>query len=177
MKSFTILFLMLLSFNVYSGIEDTCKDTWIYFDLGNTLVNTKDHPNQVKYMEGALEYLDSLKNAGCTLGLIVNIPEQFGTSYQEKLSTLKKYVEDRWVEDTPFVWEYFSEIYLPKTNEDLKPKPILFQQVMRNAWKAGKKVFYQGETPKEIDAAKKEGMTAHLVGSRSDSFYLPVDEI
>lgn len=90
MKLLTTVLIMMFSFNVYSGIEDTCKDTWIYFDLGNTLVNTKDHPNQVKYMEGALEYLDSLKNAGCTLGLIVNIPEQFGTTYQKKTCDSKK---------------------------------------------------------------------------------------
>ncbi len=177
MKHFLLTALLIFSTNAFSSIEETCKSTLIYFDLGNTLVNTKDHPYEVRYMPEALEYLNSLKEAGCTMSLIVNIPESFGETYQKKIATLKEYVNSRWMEEAPFVWDYFKEIYVPHSNGDLKPKPILFRQVHLNAWMLSKKVFYQGETPAEIEAAKKAGMNAFLVGSRGNGFFLPIDEI
>lgn len=177
MKLVFVLFLSLMSFKSFSSVADACKNTWLYFDLGNTIVNTKDNSNETKYMPEAQEYLRELKDAGCTLGLIVNIPQSFGATYAEKISNLKDYVDSRWIESEPFTWDIFDAIYVPPSNEDLKPKPLLFRAVQLKAWMRGKHVLYQGETPAEIAAAKKHGMDAFLVGSRSDRFYLPLNEI
>lgn len=177
MKAFLVLLISLSSFSLSASVEEACKSTLMYFDLGNTIVNTKDNSNETKYMPEAKDYLISLKDAGCTLGLIVNIPESFGKTYAEKISNLKDYVNSRWIESEPFMWNIFEAIYVPPTNADLKPAPLLFRSVQLNAWMRSKHVLYQGETPKEIAAAKKYGMDAFLVGSRSGSFFLPVQDI
>lgn len=177
MKSLFIIMFILFSTKSYSSLEKTCKGTTLFFDLGNTLVNTKDDPNHITYMPEAEVYLKKLKDSGCKLSLIVNIPESFGGTYEEKIKTLKAYVDDKWTESKPFTWDYFDEIHVPHSNKDLKPNPILFRLAFLNSWEKGKKVIYQGETAAEIDAAREIGMTAFLVGSRSDSFYLPFNEI
>ncbi len=58
------------------------NDTWVFFDLGNTVINVKDKKN-FKYFDGSREYIKQLRTLGFKLGVISNIPESFGSSYDE----------------------------------------------------------------------------------------------
>ena len=54
-----------------------CSHPWVFFDLGNTLVDTKTYDyNKIFYMPGALKYVKDLRAKGYHLGLIVNYPDE-----------------------------------------------------------------------------------------------------
>ena len=102
------------------------KRPWVYFDLGDTIVNTKDIKN-IKYMNGAREYMEQLKREGFNIGIISNIPESWGNNYEEKFQSLKTYIHFGWGDvEHPFDWTVYDEVILPLSNLELKPAPILF---------------------------------------------------
>jgi len=108
------------------------KKPWIYFDLGNTVVNTNDMKH-LKYMKGAREYIEELKREGFKVGIISNIPEDWGMDYDEKLQSLKKVIQDGWEEERPFDWTVYDEVILPLKNTEMKPAPILFLKAINKA--------------------------------------------
>lgn len=65
------------------------KGLWVYFDLGDTVVASKDMKN-IKYIPGAKAYIEKLHQEGFKVGIISNIPETWGLDYNEKLLSLKK---------------------------------------------------------------------------------------
>lgn len=172
MKKLTkvLFFMSLFSFNVKA--QD--KKPWVYFDLGDTVVNTKDM-DHIKYMKGARDYMDELKREGFKIGIISNIPENWGMDYDEKLLTLKKVIQDGWDEEEPFDWSVFDEVILPLTNTEMKPAPTLFLKAINKADSCPS--AYIGESPKEIIAAKKVGMAAKLFNESDVEIYIPVTDV
>lgn len=150
------------------------KQPWVYFDLGDTVVSTKNM-NDIKYMRGAREYIEDLKREGFKIGIISNIPENWGMGYDEKLLTLKKVIQEGWSEERPFDWTVFDEVILPLKNTEMKPAPTLFLKAILKAESCPS--MYVGECPKEIVAAQNIGMAAKLYVEQESEAYLPVDRI
>ncbi len=90
--------------NSQSYSQEVCMKAWIYFDLGNTLVDTKTHSyNPIFYMRdvssrneagellwkdgrkylNAKNYIDRLKRENFVLGMITDVPERWGVNYPE----------------------------------------------------------------------------------------------
>lgn len=172
MKRFgAVLFLVgLFSFKVMG--QD--KKPWVYFDLGDTIIKTKDMKH-LKYMKGAREYMDELKREGFKVGIISNIPETWGMDYDEKLQTLKKVIHDGWDEAVPFDWTVYDEVILPLKNTEMKPAPTLFLKAITKAESCPS--AYIGESPKEITAAEEVGMAAKLYVETDTEIYIPVAQV
>lgn len=165
-----LCFMGLFSF----GVNAQDKKAWVYFDLGDTVVNTKDM-NHLKYMKGAREYMEDIKREGFKIGIITNIPEAWGMDYDEKFQTLKKVIQDGWVEHEPFDWSVFDEVILPLKNTEMKPTPTMFLKAISKANSCPS--AYIGESPKEIAAAKEVGMAAKLYNESDDDVYIPVMKV
>jgi FMN phosphatase YigB (HAD superfamily) len=119
--------------------------------------------------------MEELKRQGFKLGIITNIPETFGTDYDEKLITLKKVIADGWDEPNPFDWNVFDDIVLPLKNSELKPTPTLFKRAMEHA--NGCPTAFIGESPKEIEAAETLGMATKLFVAADSELYVPVSKM
>jgi phosphoglycolate phosphatase-like HAD superfamily hydrolase len=172
-KMSKFLFLLgLFSFN--SKAQDLKLKPWVYFDLGETVVSTKDMKH-IKYMPGAKVYIEDLKREGFNVGIITNIPETWGMNYQEKLETLKKVIQDGWDDTQPFDWAVYDEVILPLKNSEMKPAPTLFQKAIMRSESCPS--MYIGESIKEIDAAKNLGMAAHLFDENAHEKYIPIDSV
>lgn len=173
-----LFFVGLFSFNtrVHSQArpETNDKHAWVYFDLGDTVVNTKDMKH-LKYMNGAREYMEELKREGFKIGIISNIPEDWGQDLDEKLITLKKVIADGWNEERPFDWSVYDEVILPLKNTEMKPAPALFLKAINKAESCPS--MYVGESPKEITAAKNAGMAARLYVDQEKEAYIPVGKV
>lgn len=150
------------------------KQPWVYFDLGDTVINSKDMKH-IKYINGAREYMDELKREGFKIGIISNIPESWGMDYDEKLSSLKKVVLEGWDESRPFDWSVFDEIILPLKNIEMKPAPTLFLKAINKANSCPS--VYIGESPKEITAAIEVGMAAKLFVESDPEIYIPISKV
>ena len=172
MKKFSqlLFFISCFSYNVMA--QD--KKPWVYFDLGDTIVNTKDM-NHIKYMKGAREYLKDLKREGFKIGIVSNIPENWGMDYDEKLLTLKKIIQDGWDEEEAFDWSIYDEIILPLKNTEMKPAPTLFLKAIAKAQSCPS--AFIGESPKEILAAQNVGMAAKLFDENDAVPFMPVYEV
>ncbi len=148
----------------------SCSVVW--FDLGNTLVNTSV-PGQMTYMPGALRHLRLLHALGVPIGLITNVPPEWGATDAERAAATKAYVDKAWVEPKPFAWELFGDrILTPRTTAESKPAPALFERGRETA--APCRSFYEGETPAEITAADSAGLTGYLTGQPDRPAFLPV---
>lgn len=147
---------------------------WIYFDLGDTIIDTKDM-KKLKYFKGAKDYLSELKRKGFHIGLITNIPETFGTDYSEKLETLKKLIHDGWIDNENFDWEVFDQVILPMKNTEMKPAPTLFIKALQSA--SGCPTAYIGENEKEIVAAKGHGFATKLFNQQDSELYVPSSQV
>jgi phosphoglycolate phosphatase-like HAD superfamily hydrolase len=167
-----LFFIGLFSFHTRAHAGE--KHPWVYFDLGDTVVNTKDMKH-LKYMNGACEYLEELKREGFKIGIISNIPEDWGLDYDEKLLTLKKVIADGWTEERPFDWSIYDEVILPLKNTEMKPAPALFIKAISKAESCPS--LYVGESPKEITAAKNVGMAAKLYVEQDKEAYIPVEKV
>lgn len=165
--------LFLASFFAFSAKAQD-KKPWVYFDLGDTIINTKDL-NNIKYMLGAREYMEDLKREGFKIGIISNIPEAWGMDYEEKLQTLKKTIQDGWHEEEPFDWSIYDEIILPLKNNEMKPAPTLFLKAINRAQQCP--LAYIGESPKEIKAANDLGIAAKLFNENDRDIYIPVMQV
>ena len=168
-KNLFILFL-LISSNITLAKS---SETWVFFDLGNTIVNIDRH-GQVNYFSQTKSYLKKLKDAGLKLGLITNIPERWGKKYVQKLATLKKFIKDNWVGSEKFSWEDFDAILLPPNDHLQKPNPFLFNKA--KALTSSCKIYFQGEDEIEVKTAATLGFHSHLIKSKN-SFYMNESDI
>lgn len=171
---------ILLSLNILAS--DTPR-TWVFFDLGNTIIDTSDSSNIV-YLENAHEYLLDLREAGYKIGVLSNVPEKWGKTNEEKLKTLKSFIRSRWGDDIEFDWELIDEFYFNPDDNRRKPDPFLFLKALQLANPCS--TLFQGETGSEIEAARKAGMAARIVGlegpgspitTKSRSFFMPIEEV
>jgi len=155
-------------------VKASSKSLWVYFDLGNTVINVKNK-NSFKYFDGVRNYINQLKEMGFKVGAISNIPESFGRDHDEKLKTLKEYIEGRWSEDKDFDWEAFDKIYLPLNNEELKPAPVLYLRALNE--NGEKKSLFISETPKEVQAAVELGFAGHIFDDQEVDLYIPLEDL
>src|SRR4051812_9842923 len=101
--SLLILFSLFLVAFVYSQERRRrCPKAWVFFDLGNTIVDTKTYKYKpMFYMrdisaqasdgsylwkdgnnyKSAREYLNKLKEDSFILGMLIDIPERWGTQW------------------------------------------------------------------------------------------------
>ena len=166
-----ILFILSGPFNrVYAQ----APKPWIYFDLGDTVIDTKDM-KKLKYFRGAKDYLTELRQKGFQIGLITNIPETFGQDYAEKLETLKKMINDGWIDRDVFDWNQFDSIILPLKNSEMKPGPTMFLKALNEA--KGCPSAYISENEKEIVAAKNHGFATKLFRESDANLYVPTNEL
>ena len=172
MKKLSKLLLVLTFFSGKVMAQD--KKPWVYFDLGETIVSTKDMKH-IKYMKGARDYMDELKREGFKIGIISNIPESWGMDYDEKFQSLKKVIQDGWDESQPFDWTVYDEVILPLKNTEMKPAPTLFLKAIERAQTCPS--LYIGESPKEITAAENVGMAAKLYIATDEEIYIPVEKV
>ncbi len=166
---------MLLSvFGILFATMAHAKAPVMYFDLGDTIVDTKDMKH-IHYYQGALNYLLELKSKGYQLGIITNIPETFGSDYNAKLLTLKKFIGDNWDDSITFNWDIFDDIILPLKNTELKPSPVMFEKAVEHGNNCP--VSYISESPKEITAASNTGLATHLFVMNDPDMYVPLNNI
>ena len=159
-------------FFLFFALSANAAPKWFFFDLGDTIVDTRNGYDKMEYMEGAYEYLQNLKANGYKIGLIVNIPVEWGTTYPEKMAKLQSFVDSGWIDPLPFNLKSFDAIYVPRFQVERKPSIVLFLTVSYNLWLEGETAVFQGEDPKEIENASLAGFTAYLVGS-GPTFYWP----
>jgi hypothetical protein len=148
----------------------TCSVVW--FDLGNTLVDTSV-PGRTTWMPGALRHLRLLRAVGVPIGVITNVPPEWGATDAERAAATKAFVNSTWAESQPFPWEWFGDLFLtPRTKAESKPAAALFERGRDTA--APCRSFYEGETPGEITVAEQSGLTGYLIGQPNRPAYLPV---
>ncbi|MGK5085442.1 hypothetical protein WDW37_19310 [Bdellovibrionota bacterium FG-1] len=158
-----------------ASASGNCGKGWVYFDLGDTLIDTHDW-DHLKYLQGAHDYLNSLKSAGFHLGLIVNIPEKWGDTESKKIAKLKDEVAKTWSEGKGFHWDYFERLLVPPTDRDRKPSSFLFEQARRLGGSC--KIAYQGEDVREVRVAEDAGFhQVYVVGRQNSPFFLPINSI
>lgn len=102
MKSYFILFIFISFFAHAKLRRSSRKKIWVFFDLGNTIIDTKTHNyNPMFYMQefkakdmygnlkwkdgkkyqSAREYIEALKKNSFKLGLLTDVPEEWGLNY------------------------------------------------------------------------------------------------
>jgi FMN phosphatase YigB (HAD superfamily) len=171
-----MLFAVALGWSV--AAQASCALPWVFLDLGaNTVIDTSnDTYDHIKYMPGAHAYLQDLRDKGYHVGLLVNIPETWGKTQEEKLETTKKFIGAKWIDSVPLDWDQFDlGVAFPPTDAERKPAPYLFDQAMKRAQDAGCDAVYQTALPDEVPAADKAGMVGIRVGAGEydGSFYYP----
>lgn len=145
----------------------------VYFDLGETLIHTEDD-GSIHYLPDAAHQLRKLREADVEVGLITNVPPEWGETDAARAAKLREVVDADWTGEQPFAWADFEgRILTPRTVEERKPSPALFE---RGEDAAGEcHVVYEGETPEELQVARGEGYFTYLVGRGAPwPAYLPV---
>ncbi len=158
--------------------SETQKQRWVFFDLGNTIVNTHTS-GHYHYYAGSYEYLKALKAMGINVAIISNIPESFGETYEQKVESLKKYLASHWDDSREFDWSIFDKIYIPMNNSELKPAPYIFLKALEET--GGHPSLYISESLKEVEAARRLGMAGFhfLEGMKKakSNIYIKLEEI
>jgi hypothetical protein len=148
----------------------------MFFDMGNTLVDTSTRDAQgeilkIYYFRDTVPYLRSLVQSGFELGMIINVPPEWG------VLGLRNYVDQRWDNRNggPFPWQAFgNNILVPSHPEWSKPGSHMFCEAVKIAQQKGCMAVFQGEDflvePKErlaiIKTARRAGMVSVLVNKR-----------
>ena len=175
---FVLACVLLGSANLYAAPfgSDPCGRGWVFFDLGNTLVDTSDS-SHVKYMPGAHDYLRQLHAAGFHIGMISNVPDSWGPTVETKLAYMKEYLGKSWSSPDAFAWEDFETILLPPSDSQRKPAPFLFLQARELELHC--QIAYLSEDPAEVRAALSAGFDQGFVVSttNADGFYPAPDRI
>lgn len=182
------------------------KKAWIFFDLGQTLVDTDSFSyNPMFYLPGAKEYLDQVVAAGHPVGLIIDIPEDWGKGYPAKDELTSKWLRTidfiagkvpddgaSWRGDpfdiTPFGSfqgqgkdrVFKGRVLLPFTNAQRKDEgsTYLFEEARRMAEAEGAKVLYVSEAADHVQAARGVGLAGHtILPGVTGPMYVPLPEI
>jgi phosphoglycolate phosphatase-like HAD superfamily hydrolase len=149
-----------------------CDAGWIYFDLGNTLIDTRDW-DHLKYFPETQAYLAQARALGYHLGLITNVPESWGKTAAEKITRLKAEVQAGFKDPgTSFDWSPFEDIFVPLTDAERKPAPILFERAL--AAHATCPHEYQGDEADQCAAADHVGLESYQVNVPGMPFFKPL---
>lgn len=168
-----------------------CDHALIFFDLGETLVDTKTNEDPVThdykkiyYFKKTTEYLKSLQKKGHKLGMIINVPETWGVDNAAKFAKLKDFVKASWNDpkNPEFRWNDFepSMILLPPDDAHRKGKsPYLFELAKKFGDKSDCPVVFQGEEENEVDTAADVGMEAFLVkrDGANEPIYMSIEKL
>ena len=142
----TLIFVMIPQ-SAQSDGNDGPQDEWVFFDMGDVLVDT-EQPKRLHYVKGAEAFLNSLRSHGYKIGLLINIPQHFGKTCDEKFKKLKHVLETTWTDKSSLKWGLFDRIFLPPNNEYRKPHPLLFLQAMSISCPAS--IVFFGEDLSEV---------------------------
>lgn len=165
------------SYSHFNESLQECRHPWVYFDLGETLIHT-DEGKHIYFKEGALAYLTSLHDKGFPLGFLTNVPDEWGSTPEEKLAYLKNFTSDSWEDTVPFPWNWFGErSHVSHDATRRKPHPHLFQLAIAQANHGGCPSVFQGETSAEVQVAEMVGLKGYLVGQENRPFFMPEHEI
>jgi hypothetical protein len=172
-----------------SSAQAACEKPWIFFDVGNTLVLAQPDPHKEghlldeRYVQGVVPYLKKLRSKGYPLGLISNIPPEWGEEDEfsqiankltrQLLRTQKAFSEDWKKGERPFDWSYFGtlkgsgdqltfegRVYFPTRVEERKPRTCpdcTFNRALEAAKAEGCQALYIGESREEMAAAERAG--------------------
>lgn len=162
--------------------HDLTHRLYLWFDLGNVLIETRDGFDRLRWMPGAYEMIFQLKQRGFKIGLISNIPDSWGhpNDPQSKIDKLQEELKKGWIDSDPFDLAIFDDVLLPMRKEEAKPARKLFLDAIHLALSQGKNCLFQGESPQEVLAANDAGMESHLIEfdeSGQNPKYFPMDEL
>jgi hypothetical protein len=145
----------------------------VYFDLGETLIHTFDD-GRIAYLPHAAAYLRALRAHHVRVGLITNVPPEWGATDAERAARLRQVVDADWAGEEPFAWTDFAgRVLTPRTTEERKPAPTLFDRATSQAGRCH--AVYEAETPEELQAAAGAGLLPYQVQRPSPwPPYLPV---
>ncbi len=159
----------------------SCQHPWAFFDLGATLVDTKNDSFQnMTHTPGAHAYLHELARRGYRLGLLINWPVDEGRTQQEKASLMRAMIDQDWaIDEPPFDWSIFEPeaVIFPMTIEERKPNPALFMRALMLNEPRECALFFQGEDPAEVHTAQSLGLRSYQVGREGMPFFLSADEM
>lgn len=194
----TIL-LIALSFFLVPDAGAAC--TRIYFDTGETLISVPPDYKNMTNKPGLEDYLESLEEGGYELGLIVNVPEDWGNEIDVKDPLTRRFLytqqffTEGWKAGTdPFPWQFFGKVegegrarvykghaFFPFKNTERKPgncESCVLNRAYRAAKDAGCRAVYLGEDAAEMAAAEQIGFIPFQVGhSDAGNFFLPLEKI
>ena len=149
-----------------------CTLPWVYFDLGNTIVDTHTYNfEKILFEPGAFEYLSALKAKHYHLGLLVNFPDHYQGKdmtgdEKAKIEAIKQIVGSHWapatLEPHTLDWSLFDDFFISPTDAQRKPAAFLFQRAFQLAKQAGCPSVFQGESPSEVQEAQVIGMGGYL---------------
>jgi hypothetical protein len=178
-----------MQFSQFALAKTAIDKPWIFFDLGKTLIDTVNYNPETEsfekewYMPGSHAYLTELKAKGFRLGLIVNIPEAWGHSYEQKLAKLKLSVESGWNDDpnspaqAAFDWTMFDKVILPRDDGERKGTGNLSIYLRALEAAAPCAIVYQGESAQEMTEADMAGAVTWHARTEAEEFFLATDRI
>ncbi len=158
-KKIVLFLIMIFSLNIASFCSD--NKPWVFFDLGYTLLYHDEHHNNMKYIPHATEYLQTLKDRGFHLGLLVNWPENEGNNDGEKLILMENFLNDRWTDRIPLNLDIFEAVHFPPTGDHYKPHPHLFRKALKIAGQCN--AVFKSENGRETSSALTVGLLARKV--------------
>lgn len=142
------------------GSAEAKATDWVYMDLGEVIVSGNPTDGYT-YVPGALDFLQNLHQAGLKLALLSNIPESWGATCQQKLTTLQDFLGSRLNEEQPFDWRKFDAVVLPPFDRYRKPHQFMFLHGLHNA--CPDRALFIGENPDEIAVAKGLGLATYHI--------------
>lgn len=169
-----LLLLSLLTVGRASAGPLACETPWLFFDLGNTLIDTTDWSN-LHYVSGAREYLEAAHHSGYRIAILANVPEGWGRDDRAKLKKLKEMLKTAWKDTHAIPWNWFSGVYFNPRDQERKPKPYLFEKAHHLAWPCP--AIYQSEAADEVESAKRSGLRGYVIGMPGQPAFLPIAQI
>jgi FMN phosphatase YigB (HAD superfamily) len=157
----------------------SCERAVVFFDLGDTVVDTFSHNfEKMHYMPEVYDYLLDLNAKAYPMGLIINVPESWGETQEEKITAIKEFTDQRWVDKNPMRWDFFDGlIFVNPTDKLRKPAPYLFDKALSKAQQMGCSAVFQGEDIWEVLEAERVGFYAYHIGQNGRAAYLPEPKI
>ena len=172
---------LLISFLFFPLLASAGSKAFVWLDLGDVIVETRNGYEKMHYMPGAVEYVNELKLRGHSVGLIVNIPESWGQpeDYNSKINELLVFLKKGWIDqEHPFTLAPFDQVLIPFFDRQRKPAPDLFVMALEVSNKRNLRPIFQSENVEEVNSAKTVGFTTHLVTfSGPQAHYLAFEEL
>jgi hypothetical protein len=169
------------------AMATSCVQPWIFFDTGETLVSVPPDYKNMTNKPDMEDYLLQLEKEGYTLGLVVNVPEGWGSEIPvndpltKKVLYTQQFFREGWLAGAPdFPWDRFGRIegrgrsrkfhgqaFFPARSSDRKPATCptcAMNLAFKAAQDAGCAAVYEGEDAEEMQAAEQVGFTPFQVG-------------